>query len=178
MQRPDGSLDPMSKHGGCPVGAGVKWAANLWVWNRVRLGYARAPRKAGAAAYDSTAGIGRDRMAKQKQSGGGGDVATTGAAADAPTQATVSFVNNGVPGAKLYYNDDVFMGALEAGSAGLRFNTYEGHQWTIKDATGATIGRYTVDARPEQEYRVGSQGSSKKRPSSAPRLPPGARPPN
>jgi len=161
-------------HGGCPVGAGVKWAANLWVWNRVRLGYSRAPRKAGAAAYDSAAGIGRDRMAKTKTQGGGG-VAT--AAADAPAQATVSFVNMGIPGAKLFYNDDVFMGALEAGSAGLRFNTYEGHQWTVKDATGTTVGRYTVDARLEQEYRVGSQ-SSKKRPSSAPRMPPGARPPN
>lgn len=32
-QTPDGALDPASKHGGCPVIDGLKWAANLWVWN-------------------------------------------------------------------------------------------------------------------------------------------------
>jgi prolyl 4-hydroxylase len=29
----DGSLDPLSLHGACPVKQGVKWAANKWVWN-------------------------------------------------------------------------------------------------------------------------------------------------
>lgn len=32
-QHPDGSEDKKSKHGGCPVLDGTKWAANLWVWN-------------------------------------------------------------------------------------------------------------------------------------------------
>ena len=31
--KPDGSLDPLSLHGACPVKKGVKWAANKWVWN-------------------------------------------------------------------------------------------------------------------------------------------------
>jgi hypothetical protein len=30
---PNGAVDPMSKHGGCPVLKGEKWAANLWIWN-------------------------------------------------------------------------------------------------------------------------------------------------
>jgi prolyl 4-hydroxylase len=30
---PDGSFDPLSVHGACPVLDGVKWAANKWVWN-------------------------------------------------------------------------------------------------------------------------------------------------
>ena len=30
-----------SKHGGCPVIKGQKWAANLWVWNGPRNGYWR-----------------------------------------------------------------------------------------------------------------------------------------
>lgn len=30
---PDGLPDDMAEHGGCPVLRGVKWAANLWVWN-------------------------------------------------------------------------------------------------------------------------------------------------
>jgi hypothetical protein len=33
-QRPDGSLDDASRHGGCPVLRGTKAAANVWVWNR------------------------------------------------------------------------------------------------------------------------------------------------
>lgn len=28
----DGGLDPYSVHGACPVGEGVKWAANKWIW--------------------------------------------------------------------------------------------------------------------------------------------------
>lgn len=37
-QKPNGELDPMSKHGGCPVLEGTKWGANLWVWNKKRHG--------------------------------------------------------------------------------------------------------------------------------------------
>jgi prolyl 4-hydroxylase len=29
--KPDGSMDPLSTHGACPVLGGVKWAANKWV---------------------------------------------------------------------------------------------------------------------------------------------------
>ena len=36
-QHPDGGLDASSKHGGCPVIKGQKWAANLWIWNKVPL---------------------------------------------------------------------------------------------------------------------------------------------
>ncbi|KAE9019607.1 hypothetical protein PR003_g13292 [Phytophthora rubi] len=37
-QKPNGELDPMSLHGGCPVLEGTKWGANLWVWNKRRHG--------------------------------------------------------------------------------------------------------------------------------------------
>ena len=36
-QTPLGELDPMSLHTGCPVLKGKKWAANLWVWNGIRV---------------------------------------------------------------------------------------------------------------------------------------------
>jgi len=37
-QHPDGSVNPASAHGGCPVlGGQTKWAANLWVWNAQRF---------------------------------------------------------------------------------------------------------------------------------------------
>jgi prolyl 4-hydroxylase len=35
-QLPDGRLDPQSLHGGCPVLQGVKWGANMWLWNDCR----------------------------------------------------------------------------------------------------------------------------------------------
>mmetsp|Transcript_18186 Transcript_18186/g.29547 ORF Transcript_18186/g.29547 Transcript_18186/m.29547 type:complete len:521 (+) Transcript_18186:207-1769(+) len=33
-QGPDSSLDPYSLHGGCPPTKGVKWSANIWIYNR------------------------------------------------------------------------------------------------------------------------------------------------
>merc|ERR1712129_98992 len=33
---PNGELDPLSAHAGCPVLDGVKWVANSWMWNRIR----------------------------------------------------------------------------------------------------------------------------------------------
>jgi hypothetical protein len=35
-QGPDGTLDPYSLHGGCPPLKGIKWSANVWIWNRQR----------------------------------------------------------------------------------------------------------------------------------------------
>jgi prolyl 4-hydroxylase len=39
-----GELDSRSLHGGCPVLKGVKWAANLWVWNGPKWGQRGAPK--------------------------------------------------------------------------------------------------------------------------------------
>ncbi|CAK9029144.1 Probable prolyl 4-hydroxylase 9 (AtP4H9), partial [Durusdinium trenchii] len=33
-QLPDGTLDRYSLHGGCPVIKGLKYSANVWIWNR------------------------------------------------------------------------------------------------------------------------------------------------
>jgi prolyl 4-hydroxylase len=33
-QGPEGALDRYSLHGGCPVIKGLKWSANVWIWNR------------------------------------------------------------------------------------------------------------------------------------------------
>jgi len=35
-QTPTGHLDVFSQHGACPVVKGIKWAANIWVWNACR----------------------------------------------------------------------------------------------------------------------------------------------
>jgi len=39
-QHPNGRVDAASLHGGCPVLAGTKWAANFWFWNGPAAGYA------------------------------------------------------------------------------------------------------------------------------------------
>jgi hypothetical protein len=44
-QFPDGTLDPKSMHGGCPVLKGTKLAANLWTWSGIRPEFDGAPTK-------------------------------------------------------------------------------------------------------------------------------------
>mmetsp|Transcript_16257 Transcript_16257/g.18411 ORF Transcript_16257/g.18411 Transcript_16257/m.18411 type:complete len:509 (-) Transcript_16257:133-1659(-) len=44
-QGPSGELDPYSLHGGCPVIKGVKWSANVWIWNRPRADKSKAKDK-------------------------------------------------------------------------------------------------------------------------------------
>ena len=183
-QHPDGSLDKSSKHGGCPVLKGTKWAANLWIWNRVRLGYPRAPRKQGAAAYDSSRGIGRDRMVKDERRGGGGGGHQQQQQQQQPgKQPVVQFNNRDVQGAKLYFQD-TFMGDLPVGGS-LSFNTFEGHAWNVRDGAGNVVHRTTIDARPQQMVEVarpagegggGGGGGGGVRPPRPPR-PPNARPP-
>ena len=38
LQGPAGRLDEAARHGGCPVTAGTKWAANIWIWNAPAFG--------------------------------------------------------------------------------------------------------------------------------------------
>jgi prolyl 4-hydroxylase len=42
---PDGRVDKRSLHGACPVIKGVKWGANIWIWNRQRFGHIRTGEK-------------------------------------------------------------------------------------------------------------------------------------
>lgn len=51
-QEADGSLDKYSLHGGCPVIAGTKYSANVWIWNRPKPGKDQA--KDGKAKNDDT----------------------------------------------------------------------------------------------------------------------------
>ena len=44
-QLADGSLDPLSEHGACPVLKGQKWGANMWAWNACRFNMCSDPLK-------------------------------------------------------------------------------------------------------------------------------------
>ena len=168
---------------------GTKWAANLWIWNRVRLGYPRAPRKRGASKFDASAGIGRDRMVK-KNKGENGKQNNGQSQQQQQQQPVVRFDNVNVPNAKLFFRD-TFMGDLAQG-ASLSFNTFTGHEWNIRDGSGAVVHETVIDDRPEQIIRVAlPESSSFVSPQKAtaareafakgtgprPPRPPGARPP-
>ncbi|KAL3940309.1 MAG: hypothetical protein SGBAC_005136 [Bacillariaceae sp.] len=113
-QHPNGEVDNNSLHGACPVLSGVKYAANLWVWNTPRQGFSGAPIKE-----------------KFKQENGGNTVAS-------PTvdfqRIRASFKNSGqdeqMTNAKLHYQDQ-FWGDLGPTDPAVSVNTYEGHQWNV-----------------------------------------------
>merc|ERR1712194_715364 len=42
-QRPAGATEPLAKHGACPLIEGIKWGANLWVWNNIAWSPNREP---------------------------------------------------------------------------------------------------------------------------------------
>jgi hypothetical protein len=151
-QHPDGVHDRKSLHGGCPVLKGTKWAANLWIWNRVRLGYPAAPRKAGAAPHDPNMRTSRDRIVhgnshKQQQNTGGSfdhlskllssnnkeqqahdQQAQEDTVHDARQRKAV-FSNSGVVGAKLLWESSFF--SYLAPGAELAVDTFVGHKWNV-----------------------------------------------
>lgn len=111
-QHPNGEVDKSSLHGACPVLSNQKYAANLWVWNTPRSGFAGSPIK------------------KKFQNENGGAVT-------APTNMKISaeFENSGqdptFAEAKLFYQDQ-FWGSLKPGDPVLGVNTFEGHVWNVK----------------------------------------------
>jgi hypothetical protein len=88
----------------------------LRVWNKVRLGYPRAPRKVGADVFDNKRGIGRDRMLKERVQHDSSPERINGAC-------TVVFKNVDVVGASLYFEDQL-MGVVPVGGD-LRFNSFK-----------------------------------------------------
>lgn len=113
-QLPDGTADPFSLHGACPVLNGTKYAANLWVWNTPRQGYSGSPIK--------------EKFRKEKESNGLGS----------PTmefkKIKANFNNGGkdeqMRSAKLYFQDQ-FWAELGFNDPPVGVNTYEGHVWNV-----------------------------------------------
>mmetsp|Transcript_5099 Transcript_5099/g.9028 ORF Transcript_5099/g.9028 Transcript_5099/m.9028 type:complete len:653 (-) Transcript_5099:161-2119(-) len=127
-QYPNGDVDPFSLHGACPVLNKQKYAANLWVWNTPRSGYAGAPIK--------------EKFRKNKEQSG----------ASSPSigflKIVATFHNSGndpnMKSAELFYEDS-FWGKLGPDDPPLAVNTYQGHNWNIK------VGGKVVKALAIQE---------------------------
>jgi len=131
-QHPDGQADPASQHGGCPVLAGTKWAANLWVWNAPRGGFEGAPlnewaKKEGAKSTDNEEG------------------------AYAQLQAT--FTNTGkdpkYDEAEIFFQD-TFWAKLGKGSPTAKVNTFSGHEWNVK-VGGKVVKQWKI--KPDEKLQ-------------------------
>lgn len=105
-QKPNGELDPMSLHGGCPVLEGTKWGANLWVWNKRRHGLD-----------------------------------------DDDTSCTVKFTNPTSREVGLYWSGTP-MNTLKANGGNIEYNSFTGHEWTIKDGEEVLL-EYLVDVQKD-----------------------------
>ncbi len=58
-----------SHHGGCPVIRGQKWAANLWIWNGIRLGFTGSPVRNGISTAGTVEDAGKGWGSTGKKAG-------------------------------------------------------------------------------------------------------------
>lgn len=128
-QDPDGNMDRMAKHGGCPVLKGTKWAANLWVWNTPRSNFKGAPM--------------RD------------DVDPSTLSNNNPQQISAVFVNSGkdpaMVDAVLYYESQRWGPLLR--DQPLRSNTYEGHRWNVR-VDDKVVQSWTIGKDQKQHFVI------------------------
>ena len=143
-QFPNGTLDPLSYHGGCPVLRGTKLAANLWTWSAIRPEYDGGPIRDGAVVgYDSDEDS---------------DLAETDNAH--ASSISVTFKNSGKDerfrNAELYYDEAGYFGKLGFADDGIAVNTYSGHVWNIKDeVTKAVLQTFIVaDSGEDQVFEI------------------------
>lgn len=136
-QHPDGEPDNSSVHGACPVLAGTKWGANLWVWNGPRSGYPDAPVNQDVV----------DRNRRHKDD----EAETSGY-----QQLQAVFSNSGKDPlykyAELYFQD-TFWGKLGHGDPNLGVNTFEGHEWNVM-LNGKKVKTWYINKEMHQYYEL------------------------
>jgi hypothetical protein len=131
-QHPNGEEDLSSKHGGCPVLGGDKWAANLWVFSTPREDFPGAPVKEG---YEGPL----EDVHGQ------------------PQKVLATFRNSRMDPrfdkAEVYYDEDGYFGKLGASDPHLNVNTYGGHVWNIK-ADGKILATFVISGEEEKQEFV------------------------
>jgi hypothetical protein len=115
-QLPNGELDHAAWHGGCPVLKGEKWAANLWVWNTPRDGFAGRPLNPKPDEVDK-----RNKVEDE------GTVPSP-----KHQQIKVTFKNSGstFEEAELYY-EEKFWAKLGKNDPPVSVRTYQTHTWYV-----------------------------------------------
>jgi hypothetical protein len=120
-QLPNGEVDNMSIHGGCPVIHGTKWAANLWVWNGPRNGYMIRDEETGRMrrkTADERLGESNSQDQQQAQN------------SQIDNSRPATFVNIDVTTEAFLYWEDQLWSKMEIGTA-IDVNTYVGHRWFV-----------------------------------------------
>jgi hypothetical protein len=141
-QFPNGTLDPLSKHGGCPVLRGTKLAANLWTWSAIRPEFEGGPQR--LDVIDDEEDEGDDSSSDDMT----------------PKAIRASFRNLGIDerfrSAKLYYDEDGYFGDIGFNNDPIHVNTYAGHRWNVKDATTNEVLETFViaDVNENQSFEV------------------------
>ena len=125
-QYPNGEVDEDSLHGACPVLNSQKYAANLWVWNTPRTGFAGAPiKKKFRDEYGGVVDDQNDRKVNASFENSGKD----------PSMST----------AELFY-ENTFWGKLGTGDPALHVNTFESHVWNVK-VNGKIVKTWIIKAK-------------------------------
>ena len=132
----NGTVDPLSYHGGCPVLRGTKLAANLWTWSAIRPEFDGGPIRDGAV-------IENDAEDDDSET----EVSSTSSSSSPSVH--VTFENSGnderFRNAELYYDEAGFFGGLGFDDKPISVNTYPGHVWNIKDkATKVVLQTFII----------------------------------
>lgn len=118
-QQPNGEVDNMSIHGGCPVIHGTKWAANLWVWNGPRNGYMIRDEGTGKmrrkTAEERLAGVDQQQQIQSQQT---------------DMSRPVTFINIDVTAEAILYWEDQLWSKMEIGTT-IDVNSFVGHRWFV-----------------------------------------------
>jgi len=134
-QHPDGTVDPSSLHGGCPVITDQpKWAANLWAWNSIRGGFPGSP-------------VNQHVVEKNR------------AATKSPEndlQKNAKFINTKsderMRHAQLFFQD-TFWGKYGFDDPPLGVNTFKGHKWHVQ-VDGEVVKSFTIGNEKRQEFHI------------------------
>mmetsp|Transcript_22553 Transcript_22553/g.63889 ORF Transcript_22553/g.63889 Transcript_22553/m.63889 type:complete len:622 (+) Transcript_22553:230-2095(+) len=134
-QHPNGEQDYKSRHGGCPVLKGEKWAANLWVWNAPRGDFPGQPLREDDQA--------KELLKKQRT--------------QSPESVAVTFRNTRkdprFKQADLYYDEAQHWGKLGFNDPPLRANSFEGHRWNVR-VDGKILKRFVIGSDEHQIFTV------------------------
>jgi len=121
-QKNSGELRPDSMHGACAVREGVKWSANVWVWNR-NIGMSKPKPPVGH----------KQRPAKKDN-----NEIEVFLKNDNPdvSEATVYWIN--------HQSGEEVLSATVAYDREIRMNSYLGHQFRSKSASGEILKDFKV----------------------------------
>eukprot|EP00946_MAST-07B_sp_MAST-7B-sp1_P003660 g3660.t1 len=141
-QKPDGTLDINSEHGGCPVALGHKWAANVWIWNRARPHFGSNGRQIKRKQNKGSGGL-------LSWFGGGNSARGNGGSHHHDHNMKIEFSNERASPVELFWQKPDGSGETSFGhvlpNSRMPLNTFEGHTWIIRDVkTGSIIKRVTA----------------------------------